>query len=182
LSDADLIRRAQQGDGAALQALYERYLPAVWRYAFLHSSGQRHLAEDIASETFLALVRQIGQLQPDGGPLGGWLLAVAKHKLSDARRRYRDEPLAAIEVADVTTPAAHRLQQRELVTRAIEQMKDDERLALEWKYVEALSVREIAARMGRTEKAVESILFRARNSFRTLVDRLGGTEPCRPTT
>jgi hypothetical protein len=40
------------------------------------------------------------------------------------------------------------------------------RLVLEWKYVDRLSVQEIAVRMTLTEKAVESILFRARREFR----------------
>jgi DNA-directed RNA polymerase specialized sigma24 family protein len=43
---------------------------------------------------------------------------------------------------------------------------------LEWKYIDGLSVREMADRLGRTEKAVESVLFRARAAFRTLFERI----------
>lgn len=172
---------AQQGDRSAVQTLYERYLPTVWRFAYARSLGQRHLAEDIVSETFLALVRQIQTLDPDGGALGGWLMTVARRKLTDVSRRQRVVPTGEVEVIDATLATETALEQRELVAQAIEQMKDEERVALEWKYIDSLSVRDIAERMGRTEKAVESILFRARRSFRALVDRLGGTEQCQPT-
>jgi RNA polymerase sigma-70 factor (ECF subfamily) len=182
LTDAELIRLAHQGDPTAVQTLYERYLPAVWRFAYARSSGERHVAEDIVSETFLALVRQIKTLDPDGGALGGWLMTVARRKLTDVHRRRRTVPAGEIEVIDSAAPAETVLEDRELVAQAIEEMKDEEREALQWKYIESLSVRDIADRMGRSEKAVESILFRARRSFREIVERLGGNEPCQPTT
>ena len=46
------------------------------------------------------------------------------------------------------------------------QLVDEERLVLEWKYVDEMAVKEIAVRLGRTEKAVENLLYRARKSFR----------------
>ena len=47
-------------------------------------------------------------------------------------------------------------------------LSDEERMALEWKYVDRLSAREIAKRMSRTEKAVRDLLYRARKSFRAI--------------
>jgi len=175
LTDADLIRGAQNGDRSALQTLYERYLPTVWRYAYAHGEGRRDAVEDVVSETFLALVRQIQTLHPKGGALGGWLITVARRKICDARRRRRAQPAgAAVAVVDSAMPVETSLEQREFVARVLDGMNEDERLALEWKYVEMLSVRKIAKRLGRTEKGVESLLFRARRSFRESVDRLEG--------
>jgi RNA polymerase sigma factor (sigma-70 family) len=54
-------------------------------------------------------------------------------------------------------------------------MPDEERQVLEWKYLEELAVAEIAERLGRTEKAVEALLYRARRSFRELIK--GNTSP-----
>ena len=56
-------------------------------------------------------------------------------------------------------------------------LPDEERLALEWKYVDDLSVGQIADRLGRTEKAAESVLYRARRAFRADFNRLFGTGP-----
>ena len=52
---------------------------------------------------------------------------------------------------------------KDAVVRALDALDDEERLALEWKYIESLSVRDIAERLGRSEKAVEAILYRAQN-------------------
>lgn len=50
----------------------------------------------------------------------------------------------------------------------LERMLDEERQVLEWKYLEELAVAAMAERLGRTEKAVEALLYRARRSFREL--------------
>jgi DNA-directed RNA polymerase specialized sigma24 family protein len=42
---------------------------------------------------------------------------------------------------------------------------------LEWKYLDGLRVREIAQRLGETEKAVETVLYRARIEFRRLFEQ-----------
>jgi hypothetical protein len=52
------------------------------------------------------------------------------------------------------------------VWKVLGEMSDQHRIALIWKYLDRLSVRDMAERWSATEKAVESILFRARNDFR----------------
>jgi RNA polymerase sigma-70 factor (ECF subfamily) len=158
-----------------LATLYHRYLPTVWRYACGQLAGNLAAAEDVVSETFLAAVRQVGRLAPGGGTVGGWLLGIARHKVGDVRRRAGRTPAAEPGAAD-TGPAAppaddplasvEATETRGQVVAVLDTLPDDERQALEWKYLDGLSVREIAGRLGRTEKAVESVLFRARQSFR----------------
>ena len=60
---------------------------------------------------------------------------------------------------------------RQAVGQAMDRMDDLQRIALEWKYIDGLTVREIAEQLGRTEKAVEGILYRARSSFRAQYKR-----------
>ena len=57
-------------------------------------------------------------------------------------------------------------EKRHLVAYLLEHMRLDQRLVLEWKYADGLSVREIASRMGQSEKSTESLLYRARAEFR----------------
>jgi DNA-directed RNA polymerase specialized sigma24 family protein len=61
---------------------------------------------------------------------------------------------------------------RACVSAVMDRLSDDQRLALEWKYVDGLSVRQIAHRLDRTEKAGEATLYRARNSFREAFERV----------
>jgi RNA polymerase sigma-70 factor (ECF subfamily) len=130
--------------------------------------------EDLVSETFLAAIQSIHTYDASKGNVYGWLLGIARNKLSDYRRRTAREGDAAWAEAstaacgDVGTPEANliRAETRDAVIRVLDALADEERLVLEWKYVESLSVREIAQRLGRTEKAIEAILYRARISFR----------------
>jgi RNA polymerase sigma factor (sigma-70 family) len=68
------------------------------------------------------------------------------------------------------------VEQRAVVRAAMLVLTDDRRKALIWKYVEGLSVETIAGRMGRTAKAVESLLSRARQQARGLLR--GYMMPC----
>lgn len=184
MTDPELIRRVRTGDEGALAALYRRYLPSVWRFAYWQLGGDRHAAEDVVSETFLAAVDAVAGLDPQGGSLSGWLIGIARHKLADHWRRTgrrRVDPAVAVEQTDAAAPddadppaMLEAGEQRGEVARVMHALADDERLVLEWKYVDGLSVREIAARLGRTEKAVESLLLRARRAFRAKFERTRG--------
>ena len=55
---------------------------------------------------------------------------------------------------------------RRQVHRVLDEMPDRQRTVLEWKYLDSLRVREMAERLGETEKAVETVLYRARIEFR----------------
>jgi RNA polymerase sigma factor (sigma-70 family) len=153
-------------------------LPSLWRYVYTRVNGDSHLAEDITSEAVLAL---LAFAEADSGQEiinpAGWLRTVAGRRVQDhfravARVRHLIEQ-AAGKPLDVSgdDPAAHsELQEtRAEVRAAMDQLPDQYRAALEWKYLDKLSVREIAERWTTTEKAAESILFRARREFR---DRL----------
>jgi len=185
-TDPDLIREAQAGSEAAVVALYERYLPSVWRYVHTRTLGDRHAAEDVVSETFLAAISRLPELSPDGGSFYAWLMSVARHKLGDHRRRNRRHGSRATaglcETASDTDPdpgsALVSAEDRRQMAEAMTALPDDERLVLEWKYVEELSVRAIAGRLGRTEKAVAALLYRARNALRGMLrDTIGGQSP-----
>jgi RNA polymerase sigma-70 factor (ECF subfamily) len=179
MSDADLVRAIQAGDETALETLYQQYLPSVWRYAFAQLSGNGPSAEDVVSETFLAAVRQIGRLAPEGGSVAGWLIGIARHKVQDLRRRSArlsaalSEKITAAPAAPADDPSAplETAELRQRVGAIMDGLEDDERAVLEWKYLDGLSVREIADRLGRTEKAVEAALYRARQSFRAAYEQ-----------
>ena len=184
VTDAELIHAIRAGDETALEALYHRYLPSVWRYACSQLAGNVHAAEDVTSETFLAAVRQVGALRPEGGSVAAWLVGIARHKIGDLRRRRGRERLADADPAETGLPcpgapdgaaAMETAETRASVKQVMDALADDERLALEWKYLDGLSVREIALRLGRTEKAAEAVLYRARNAFRTAFERVRPT-------
>ena len=176
LGDSELLRLMRRGSQAALEEVYRRYLPSVWRYVYSQVQGDWHAAEDTVSETFLAAVTGLERLDPDSGPIYPWLVGVARHKLADRRRRLRrvsgNPPAAGPQLLDPvdsgnTKDRLEVVEGRQQVANTMTRLPDDQRLALEWKYVDGLSVREIANRTGRTEKAIDNLLYRARRAFRT---------------
>ena len=174
-SDPVLISRIQTGDREALATLYERYLPSVWRYVYSRLSHEA-ASRDVVSETFLAMIQNIGRLDAASTNVAKWLSGVARHKIADHWRRSA-RPVAAQDLElpeQETNPAVamDALEMREAVGQAMDRMDDLQRIALEWKYIDGLTVREIAEQLGRTERAIEAILYRARGAFRAQYKRI----------
>lgn len=182
-SDSQLLRAMQMGDSTAWQELYRRYLPSAWRLAW-QLVGDREVAEDLVAESLLALCRKASELDPDSTKLFGWLRGVIRHKAMD-HFRAKARTSAAMECrADIQSeiernrqhanrPAANleRSDQATDVLVVLDELDETQRQCLEWKYLEKLSVREMAGRLDLTEKAVESILYRARLEFRERFER-----------
>jgi RNA polymerase sigma-70 factor, ECF subfamily len=178
LTDAELLVAARGGDAEAWKTLYQRYLPSVWRQAYALISDA-HAAEDVTSETMLALLEGIDRLESDAPKIAGWLRSVVKCKAADHYRksfRLRDNlPLAAgpIDSTSGENNPAGPLESEEMrcqVLQVLDGLPERQRTILEWKYFDALRVREIAERLGETEKAVETVLYRARREFRRLYE------------
>lgn len=181
MTDAELLCRARTGDADAWRTLYRRYLPAAWRQAAALTRDV-HVAEDVASEAMLALLRNLQQVEGNIGCLSAWLRNVVNCRVADHFRkqqttRERQGPMdlanGAIDVADGHKPAVEALEadeRREQVQRALDQLPQRDRLMLQWKYFDGLAVKEIAARVGDSERAIEAILYRARKEFRRMFE------------
>ncbi len=176
VSDSALISRVQSGDRRALAVLYERYLPTVWRYV-RSRVGDDAACRDVVSETFLALVQGVGRLESEATNVAKWLSGVARRKAADHWRRAAATTVdeSAEELAGFDGDPAAAMEASELrreVGEAMARLGDLERTALEWKYIDGLTVREIAERIGRSDKAVEAVLYRARAEFRAQFKRV----------
>jgi RNA polymerase sigma-70 factor (ECF subfamily) len=180
LTDVELLYGARRGDAEAWRTLYARYLPFVWRQA--HALlGDSHAAEDVTSEVMLALLRNIDNLESEVPKLGGWLRTVVRCKAADHQRaliraRAKMAIAATLLTADNSdsklAPSAplEVVETKSRVHLALDSLPERQRIVLEWKYLDGLSVKEMAERLGETEKAVESVLYRGRREFRRLFD------------
>jgi RNA polymerase sigma-70 factor (ECF subfamily) len=152
--------------GAQLLDLFDRALPQVYGY-LLPRCGGVVVAEDLTAETFLAAVEAVQREHP---PIVSvpWVIGVARHKLVDHwRRRAREERhLQALhdearddDPWDVTLDG---LRARETLAG----LAPHHRAALTLRYVDDLSVSEVADLLGRSLHATEALLVRARAAFR----------------
>ncbi len=174
MNDSALVEGLRRHDPAAVKHLSDCFLPSVWRFVYVRVKGDRHLAEDIVSESVLALIRAVSDPELEIGNPIAWLRSVAAHKVADHfRAAARVQHL--IDQARHTAPVslghdavqAQELQERrDEIRQVLDRLPEQTRLALEWKYIDKLSVKEIAARLDVSEKAAESILFRGRKEFR----------------
>lgn len=178
MSDEELLSRIRRGDAAAWRELHARHVRSLWRYVWA-LVGDKAAAEDIVADTMLVLVRSIDEVHTSSGSLTSWLRGVLRHKVLDYFRHRKREQRSMVAVGSMSiaesptdsfSPSAH-LEQKEqerAVWMILKRLKEDERLVLEWKYLDELTVRDIAERLSLTEKAVEMILYRARIEFRRL--------------
>jgi RNA polymerase sigma-70 factor (ECF subfamily) len=161
-----------------MTSLYERYMPSIWRYAFSRLAGDDSVARDVVSETFLAVLQSLGRAGEAPDDVARWLSGVARHKLADHWRRSRPQKQIDEDGADPPdhgsdpVAAMDASETRRAVGEVMAGMEDAQRIALEWKYIEGLTVREMAGRLGCTEKAVEAILYRARAVFKAQYKRM----------
>ena len=101
--DRILLSRALRGDADAFRSLYDRYAPAVYGYA-LRLTAQRHNAEDVTQDVFLALLKR-GKSYDPSRPFLPWVLGITRHEaINHLRRRKRVERSVDRELME-TAPA-----------------------------------------------------------------------------
>jgi RNA polymerase sigma-70 factor (ECF subfamily) len=167
----ELIEQETEGlglDAASFSAFYEDALPRVYGYFLHRTGGSPTLAEDLTQETFLSAVRELKKGRRPDTPIP-WIYGIARHKLLDHyRRRERTErPLSTAEVdVDELAVQSELDAGRERVVSALDAVPGSQRAALVLHYLDGFSVREVAAFLNKTEKAIESLLGRGRESLK----------------
>ncbi len=132
--------------------------------------GSRAVAEDLTSQTFLAASERFAAGR--GHEItGGWLQRVASRRLIDHWRstgaqNRRFERLRAI----ATEPPRPPPEPDDDVMAALQTLPDRQRAVLVLRYLDDFSLKEVSEALGISYKATESLLGRARNSFRAAYD------------
>jgi RNA polymerase sigma-70 factor (ECF subfamily) len=170
IAEAALIGELRRGDQAAAREFYDRYAARLHRFIF-HAlpADLRADAEDLLQETFMALAEALPYFRGECS-LTTFACAIARRKVagfvrSNARRTRLapDQALASEQPAGEADAAG-------AASAALDTLSGEHREVLLLKYVEELSVAQIAAILRLSEHAVESRLARAR---RSLAKRLG---------
>jgi RNA polymerase sigma-70 factor (ECF subfamily) len=175
VDDAALVREVAAGSQSALGDLYDRYVDAVYAAANRLTSD-RHVAEEVVQETFLALWNRAELFDPKIGSLAAWLHTIARNRTVDrlraAGRRPNLIPLSSAAGEDEQAGAAlDRLvaagtviggarvspgpegelaatELRQVLRDALAELPDAERTAIVLAYREELTQTEIAERLG----------------------------------
>jgi RNA polymerase sigma-70 factor (ECF subfamily) len=157
--------------GTVLLAMYDRALPQVFGYLRTRV-GTEATAEDLTAETFLAAVQAIERRTvPD--LTVAWLIGVARHKLVDHWRREAREArhLRSLPDESVVEDDLDERFERARAREVLEELGAHHRAALTLRYLDGLSVPQVADHLDRTVHATEALLVRARNAFRVAYAR-----------
>jgi RNA polymerase sigma factor (sigma-70 family) len=177
--DAELVAELQQGSEAAFRTLVEHYQDRVYRTVFslLRSSEE---AEDVAQEVFVEVYQTVAKFRGDA-TLSTWLYRLATSRALQHQRRSKAKKRFAYftsllgfnnQVLHEPPDNAHPLallegqQQLSLLLNHIGRLPPQQRVAFTLRHEQELSYEEIAAVLDTTVSAVESLLFRARQTLR----------------
>jgi RNA polymerase sigma-70 factor (ECF subfamily) len=150
--------------------MYDEALPVVYGFVLFRVGRNRELAEDLTAETFAAAASEYRAGRPEVVTVS-WLRTVARRRIIDYWRHQsvvKDNAVRLLQRHWIDDTSDY--VERERVIAALDQLAESQRRALILQHVEQLPVAEVAAVIGRSEKAVESILSRARAAFRAAYD------------
>jgi len=181
MSDLALTRRLLDGDEVAFEEFFADYFPRLYRFARARLAGDEDAAEEVVQS---ALTRAVDKLHTYRGEaaLFTWLCTFCRREIAAWIERVgkvsevsliEDHPetraaldaLAALAGDDPETELRRR-ELSQLVQATLDHLPCRYGDVLEWKYIQELSVDEIAERLGLGYKAAESLLTRARQAFR----------------
>ena len=190
IPDGELVEGLLRGDRRAFEQFFNEYYPKLYRFVKRRMPRDAAAAEDIAQGTLCRALESLRGYRGEAA-LFTWLCTLCRREMSarwhDTRRHAtapalaEDDPeiraaLESLLSAESSDPAllAGREQVRDTIRAALDYLPAPYADILEWKYVRDLSVAEIAKRLGRSAKATESLLTRAREAFRETFTLLRG--------
>jgi RNA polymerase sigma-70 factor, ECF subfamily len=171
-----LVARAQAGDAEAFRALYRDTQPRLLRYLRALAGGD---AEDVASEAWLQIARDLPGFTGDLDQFRGWAAAVARHRALDHLRRQSRRPaavpvpaedLAGLPAGDDTAECALDAVATRAAVALIATLPPDQAEAVLLRAVVGLDAAAAAAVLGKRPGAVRTAASRG---LRTLARRLG---------
>jgi RNA polymerase sigma-70 factor (ECF subfamily) len=179
LDDRALADRMIGGEERAFDEFFDAYFSPMFRFALRRLDGNEDAAEEVVQAALSKAVTKMSSWRGEATLLT-WLFTFCRHEIAAWWRKSQREPSSRAfsdDLADVEAilesraviDAAARASSKEtsrVVQLVLDRLPRHYGDVLEWKYIDALSVNEIAARLGVGLKAAESLLTRARGAFR----------------
>ena len=168
-NEAYLIERAKS-DPDAFIALYEHYFPYLYRYSYYRTKSKQE-TEDVVSQTFLKALENIAGFKQKGIPFGCWLYRIAAnimyHNFKHKNREYSlNEHLFRTELEIMP-------EQLDLL-RYLDALPEAQQQVLTLRYIQDLSIRDVARIINRSEGAVKQLALRGLRALRERVDENEG--------
>jgi RNA polymerase sigma-70 factor (ECF subfamily) len=177
MADADerLLVEAAQRDPSRFADLYERHFERV--YAFVvRRVRERDAAEELTAEVFHRALAHLPTFRPRGAPFGAWLFSIARNALIDRAKLGAREVVDSERLPDrgADPDADEELDRVEALARLfrfVDELPADQRTVIVDRFVDERSIRDTAARLGRSEGAIKQLQVRALETLRKRMHR-----------
>jgi RNA polymerase sigma-70 factor (ECF subfamily) len=187
--DRRRVRDLLAGDATAFDVFFEEYFPRLYRFVLPRVERAAADAQDICQETLLRALRRLSTYRGEAA-LFSWICQIAANQIADYwQKRRRDATrvvfaeddasvqavLATLHADPANSPESERYNAEigRLVQATLDNLPGRFGDALEWKYLDALPVADIAKRLGVSIAAAQSTLQRARAAFREAFTPVG---------
>lgn len=175
LEERDLVAAVLRKDRKAMAEFVDRYADPVHGYVRHRMLPRNDLVDDFVQDVFLAALEGLHRFAGDSS-LRGWLLGIARHKIEDhyrarLREQVFDADIDGDTIIDDDIPVDQMIDGARLEARTREilgRLPESYGVVLLWRYWGECSTRQIAIRTGKSEKAIERLLARARAQFKQL--------------
>jgi RNA polymerase sigma-70 factor (ECF subfamily) len=175
LEEKALVKRIIKGEQAAIGEFWQVYCQPLRGFVSYRVDSPEDV-DDIVQETLTAAILSLPSFR-FRSRLFSWLCAIANHEIADFYRKRRLKTILFSRFPFLETIAHHSLgpegeslkeELKEEIKKTLKEMSEGYRQILRLKYIEGLSLKQIAKQLGTTPKAIESRLARARKAFQKL--------------
>jgi len=169
-----------KGDTDVWREFIDFEIPRLY-VLFIDRWSNRSLAEELLQKTIFDAVRGRGSYNPSKGSPEEWIYGIARNNIRLEIRKRASRPSINGEISSyfnamdtklLPDEVLERQEMTDIVRSALSRLESKERAVLEAKYIEELPAAEIARQMNTTEKAVYSLLYRAKISLRRELERV----------
>lgn len=169
------IEKAKLGDEQAWAILFKWHFKPVYNFCVQMLKGNQNDAEEVAQQTFIIAAQKIYKRDPNKGAFRLWLFGIAKNCLKrylSKKKNYKEIDTSCVQSLTETTTHSNNL----LVLETLACLPAHYSIILEDKYIDKKTLCEIAQIRNATEKAVESMLSRAKEKFKQVYQQLKNRE------
>ena len=187
-ADLKLTKSIIKGDEQAFNQFFDDYHPRLFRFIMSRIDHDYDLANDMAQDTLCKALDKMADYRGEAA-LFTWMCQISRslihaHYVKQKRREKIVAPIADtpemqsilenISVDDEQQPERMTMnsQLKQILEEVLDHLPTDYGNVLTWKYVDELSVNEIAEKMATTQIAVQSVLARARKSFQQVIQKM----------
>ena len=167
--DERLLVEAAQRDPARFGDLYDRHFERVYAFVAVRVRD-RDAAEDVTAEVFHRALAALPAYEWRGAPFAAWLLRIAANAVVDRFKRTKREVSGGDAREPAVEPDAETFDRRADLFRFVNELPADQRRVIVERFVEERSIRDITARLNRTEGAVKQLQLRALQGLRARME------------